>query len=218
MWKKFFAVDDEDLPNQKRDIDSIMTQMPEGVRFALTAIDQLPGVHGPFGLTPSNPIPVNGPIGESVYIFRLRGKSGKPFYYQRLGSMDSQEFSRKLDVYEVLSTDGLEWAILYFSMYHTRRSTKCPDDFHFVSWKKHMTPFGIAAKLGAFGTSSGPHMDFPFCLPQLTRSNENLLQLGPRIPEIIAQTIEKVLKEVRPSARPYDLTKLCGQLQVVNLA
>ena len=41
--------------------------------------DQITGGYGPFGgLT--NPIPVNGPIGEIKYLGKLRGKAGSALY------------------------------------------------------------------------------------------------------------------------------------------
>jgi hypothetical protein len=217
MWKRLFAPDDEDITSQGKDLEGFLAVMPEDVRLALTAVDQLPGAYGPFGYTQSNPIPVNGPIGEAVYIFRLRGKSDRPFLYQRLGSMDSQEFSRKLDVYELFCSHGGEWIVLFFSMYHLRRSVQCPDGLKFVSWKKHRTPFGIAAKLGAFGSSTR-NEDFPFSLPRIIRSSQNLLQIGPRIPEIQAETIQKILRGASVPPRPYDLAKLSEQLHLVNWA
>jgi len=218
MFKKAFSTDDEDLQAQKEDIMLFMSQVPVSKRFELTSVDELPGASGPFGISPNNPIPANGPIGESVYIFRLRGKNNKPFWYQRLGSFESKDFSRRIDVYEILSTDGQEWAILYFSMRHERRSTKAPDGFRLISWKKHKKPFGIAAKLGAFGTGSGPHKDFPYCLPRLVRSNQDLLQAGPHVPRLMAQTIDDVLSEITVTPRPYDLDMLCEELNLINWA
>lgn len=217
MWKFFSAPDDEDVAAQEKDIDSIISHMPDGLRVALTGIDELPGAHGPFGLTPSNPIPVNGPVGEAVYIFRLRGKSGFPFWFQRLGTMESKEFSRNLDVYEILSTDGQEWNILYFSMYHYRRSTRSPQGFRLEGWKKIGPGTGVMAKLGAFGCSSGPYEDFPYCLPHLLRTNGNLKSLGPRFSELCAQKLESLLQGIKVSPRPYDLKKLSQQLNLVNM-
>jgi len=218
MFGKLFSTDDEELNNQKEDIMLFMSQVPKDKRFELSSVDELPGATGSFGLSPTNPIPANGPIGESVYIFRLRGKSNKPFWYQRLGSFDSNIFSRRIDVYEILSTDGQEWAILYFSMRHVRRSTKAPEGFRLISWKKHKKPFGIAAKLGAFGTGSGPHKDFPYCLPRLVRSNQDLLQAGPPVPRLMAQTIEEVLAEIKVSKRPYEIDQICREFNLINWA
>jgi hypothetical protein len=64
-----------------------------------------------YGLTPSDPIRVNGPIGELTYISRLSNRQGHGFVGHRLGSI------RGLDVFEVVSTDGQEWLILWFDMY-----------------------------------------------------------------------------------------------------
>jgi len=85
-------------------------------------------------------------------------------------------------------------------MRHTCRSTKSPDGYRLVSWKRHKKPFRITAKLGAFGTATGPHKDFPHCLPRLVRSNHDLLQVGPPVP------------------RRYDLDELYNDLILINWA
>lgn len=214
MFGNLFRVDDEPLDAQRADIDAVVAQMPDGTTFAMTSVDVLPGSHGPFGYSISNPIPVNGPIGESVYIFRLRSKSGKPFYYQRIGSTKSLEFNRPIDVFELLSGDGRDWVVLFFSMYHVRRSTQAPEGLSLVSWKKHKIPFGIAAKLGAFGSTTQRSEDFPACLPSITAANEDLKVIGPNIPTVCAGVIQKVLQDTKVASRPYSYAKLCEQLQL----
>lgn len=218
MFKKMFAADDEEPEQQEQDMQQYLSLVPAGTAQDFTSVDVLPGSHGDFGLTATNPIPVNGPIGEAVYIFRLRGDTNVPFWYQRLGSMESELFSRRLDVYELLSTNGKEWAILYFSMRHMRRTTKAPSGFSLISWRKHKTPYGIAAKLGAFGTNTGPHEDFPYCLPRLIRSNPSLAQVDPKFPDIIARTIQSALNDIVITKRPYNLSALCKELNLVNWA
>jgi hypothetical protein len=76
-----------------------------------------------FGKLPTNPIPVNGPIGEVLYLSSLSTPSGKIVLFHRLGSKNT------IDVFEVVGLDGQHWDIFYFSMYHPRRSRMAPVDF-----------------------------------------------------------------------------------------
>jgi hypothetical protein len=214
MFGGLFKIDDEPLEAQQADIDAMISQMPNGTYFAMTSVDALPGCHGPFGYSISNPIPVNGPVGESVYIFRLRSKGGKPFYYQRLGSTKSVEFNRPIDVLELVSSDGREWVILYFSMYHIRRSTLAPEGLALVSWKKHKEPFGMMAKLGAFGSTTQRSESFPACLPSIIAANDDLQQIAPNMPNICAESTRSVLSKTKVSPRPYSYEKLCEQLHL----
>ena len=48
--------------------------------------DQLPNATGEFGRSPSNPIPVNGPLGEVVYLSRLTTETGAPVMFHRVGA------------------------------------------------------------------------------------------------------------------------------------
>jgi len=73
-----------------------------------------------YGLSPTDPIRANGPIGEVVCISRLIAASGCGFVGHRLGSI------KGLDVYEVASTDFSEWFILWFDMYWLTRDRVAP--------------------------------------------------------------------------------------------
>jgi len=88
--------------------------------------DRLPNGKGPFGRTATNPIPVNGPIGEVVYISALRTTNGSYLLGHRVGS------NAGIDVFETVSSDGLDWGLLYFSMYHPRRSRLVPNELRFA--------------------------------------------------------------------------------------
>lgn len=85
------------------------------------AYDVDPNGTGPFGLLDTNPIPVNGPIGELAYLSRLETHSGQRLLFHRLGSIAT------VDVFEAVSFDGSEWFILFLDMYHPRRSRLAPD-------------------------------------------------------------------------------------------
>ena len=90
--------------------------------------DQIPGAQGPFG-SPSNPIPVNGPIGERKYLAKLRGQTGQPVMFHRKGSNFSPVVKTPVDTFEVVCLDGTQWSELTFSPYHPRRSNLAPEGF-----------------------------------------------------------------------------------------
>jgi len=82
-----------------------------------------PNGTGPFGLCKTNPIPVNGPIGELAYLSRLLTIGGERLLFHRLGSID------EIDVYEAVTFSGGQWFIFFLDMYHPRKSTLAPKGF-----------------------------------------------------------------------------------------
>jgi hypothetical protein len=91
------------------------------------SVDEIPGSFGEFGLTLTNPVPVNGAIGELVYLSSLRHFGKTPILFHRLGSLD------EIDIYETVTVDGSEWNIVYFDLYHPRKSTKALKGYSIVA-------------------------------------------------------------------------------------
>jgi hypothetical protein len=100
------------------------------------AIDEIAGAVGEFGRDIRNPIPVNGPIGELVYISMIALPGGCAIMGHRLGSIN------KLDVFETMSLDGSMWDILFFDMYHTRKSKRLP-----IGYQVSSQPFLLATNV-----------------------------------------------------------------------
>jgi hypothetical protein len=99
---------------------------------------------GPFGLVDSNPIPVNGPLGEMSYLSRLETLSGDRLMFHRLGSIDKKDVvgsTTMVDVYEAVSFPGNQWFIFYVDFYHPRRSRALPDGFKFTEKVPQFTGF-----------------------------------------------------------------------------
>jgi hypothetical protein len=96
------------------------------------AYDRDPNGSGPFGFTESNPIPVNGSLGELTYLSRLETAQGERILYHRVGSIG------KIDAFECVTFSGSEWFILFLDMYHPRRSRTTPGSFRF---SKSITQF-----------------------------------------------------------------------------
>jgi hypothetical protein len=120
--------------------------------------DQVPGANGEFG-SPTNPIPVNGSIGEIKYLGKLRGRTGKALFFHRLCSTGSPVCRHPIDVYETVCMDGTQWETLHFDMYHPRRSTLAPPSYSLVVLNKSLKmdiPY-------AYGVNF-PVKDFPYGL------------------------------------------------------
>jgi len=90
---------------------------------AAGGVDHVPGATGDFGRAATNPVPVNGPLGELVYISNLVTIAGTQVIGHRLGSV-----SRR-DVYEVVALDGSRWDLLFFDPYFTRKARKLPTGY-----------------------------------------------------------------------------------------
>ena len=111
--------------------DAQNSLLPEQVRGAIVggvSCDVLPGGRGEFGRHPDNPIPVNGPIGEVLYLSHLRTRGSVPLLFHRLGSVEGQ--FGNVDAYEVLPMEkGAQSERLLFSMYHPRKSRNAPKGY-----------------------------------------------------------------------------------------
>lgn len=122
-----------------------------------------------FGLTPNNPVPVNGQIGQLTYLARLRTKDGQGFFYQRLGSINS------VDKYQLLSFDGEVSMEVYLDLYHPRRSRKAIPGLDIVSQPSVFTGVPMQVENFPFGIFDN------FAKEQVPRSlaNANRDQLSP---------------------------------------
>jgi hypothetical protein len=131
-------IDDEKF--QLEHLNPVMKEMIESA----PAYDKDPNGTGPFGFIETNPIPVNGPIGQIAYLSKLETQSGQRILFHRLGAMDT------VDVFEAVSFNGREWFILFTDFYHPRRSRLTPDGFHFTE------------EVGQFSGFSNFCEDFPY--------------------------------------------------------
>lgn len=90
------------------------------------AYDQDPNGTGPFGFSETNPIPVNGSIGQLAYLSKLETERGERILFHRIGAVDT------IDVFEAVTFSGSQWFILFVDLYHPRRSRLTPDGFRFT--------------------------------------------------------------------------------------
>jgi len=106
--------------------------LPENFRHVLAespSCDRIPNAFGEFGRTLTNPIPVNGPVGELVYLSRLETSDGSAIAFHRLGAFD------KVDAFEAVSEDGRHWDVLYLSLYFARKSKQVPTGYRMMTDK-----------------------------------------------------------------------------------
>lgn len=113
-------IDDEGFQN-----DLVHPEIKE-MLLSAPAYDKDPSGTGSFGFTETNPIPVNGPVGELAYLSRLKTRLGQRILFHRIGAIGM------VDVFEAVSFDGGEWFILFMDFYHPRRSRLTPEGFHFT--------------------------------------------------------------------------------------
>ena len=109
------------------------------------AVDELPHGIGEFGRSAENPIPVNGAIGELIYLSRLMTKNTqKKLLFHRLGSVEN------IDVYETVSIDGRNWDILFLSFYHPRKSRKAPEGYQIAEHRSQPLIYGTNRRISQF--------------------------------------------------------------------
>lgn len=151
--------------------------------------DQLPDSKGRFGLEVTNPIPVNGPIGELAYLSKLRTSHGERLLFHRIGSQST------VDIFEAVDFSGKEWFVLYLDMYHPRKSRLAP------------TGLSLSDETSQFTGFTGNCADFPrgFSQEKAKNSGSGLIMLYASL-----RTIEEALSRSsfeRPSAHIRELQK-----------
>ncbi|OCG61011.1 hypothetical protein [Gilliamella sp. Nev3-1] len=84
---------------------------------------------GEFGLSITNPIPVNSIQGIEDYLSHLRLDNGTKISWKRIGSTGADNISNIIDIYEIMTYKGETITDLYISPYHLKTSNKAPKGF-----------------------------------------------------------------------------------------
>ena len=113
------------LEDEKFQLDMIHPAMKSMIETC-PAYDKDPNGTGPFGFSETNPIPVNGPIGQLAYLSKLETAKGERILFHRIGAVNT------IDVFEAVTFSGSEWFILFVDLYHPRRSRLTPEGFRFT--------------------------------------------------------------------------------------
>jgi len=109
-----------------------------------SSCDEIENAFGKFG-TLNNPIPVNGPMGLIKYLGKLRGKTGFGVFFSRFATMQSEITLNPIDGITVVCFDTSQMQVLYFDIYHPRRSNFVPEGFTLLPYDKKLKmdmPFG----------------------------------------------------------------------------
>ncbi|MDX9711774.1 MAG: hypothetical protein RBT56_04485 [Ignavibacteriaceae bacterium] len=94
--------------------------------------DVIPGGFGEFGLSISNPIPVNTIVGSKTYLDNLQTIDGKKIQYERSGSTRTVNIKGLIDVYNIF-VENKKIALLYIAPYNKKNSGKTPKGFKFLN-------------------------------------------------------------------------------------
>ena len=170
---------------------------PEPYRSSIKAgedCDKVSGGRGEFGRHLNNPIPVNGSIGELLYISNLRSPSGHFLLFHRLGSILQK------DVYETVSSEGALWDLLIFDCYHPRRSRIEPQGYRCATEKETGYTF--------YGTNTFVQ-EFPNSLVDAVRETHlRFLEI-----DMVSPALSKAASQAtfrRPIEHQANLTRLRG--------
>src|SRR5262245_4959289 len=122
VFSKLHRLMDNEKAQNDRLPEPYRSQVREG-----TDCDEIAEAVGEFGRDPRNPIPVNGPLGELIYLSNLRTGDSQQIMFHRLGS------TTNVDIYETVSLDGAIWDILFFHSFHPRKSRRAPSGYRIVT-------------------------------------------------------------------------------------
>ena len=191
------AADDEPRELQRADLlgnVQLAAAIRAGTFIPGPECEALPRRHGSFGAGPDNPIPVNGPIGETVYLNRLRAANGAGFLYHRLGSVKSSVCPWPVDEFELVATDASEWRLLFFSIYHPCRSSLVPAHLYLLPWSTLPESLRRLLKFDCLGTHFRLR-EFPRDLPDVVANNKLLTTLANQAGEFFPNRIRIFLRD-----------------------
>ena len=129
LFKK--QITDEPIQDQINEFKEYLSKLNADIEIQEDC-DNLPNSFGEFGISHTNPIPVNGVLGEFKYLHRLRCQCNEMLYFHRIGNKSVEWVEGGIDVYETLCYNGKHWDILYFHMQHPRRSKNIPKGYNFA--------------------------------------------------------------------------------------
>ncbi len=114
------------MEDEEFQLEMLHPAMKEMIKSS-PAYDRDPNGSGPFGFSATNPIPVNGPIGQLAYLSKLETNKEERVLFHRIGAINT------IDVFEAVTFSGSEWFIFFTDLYHPRRSRLTPEGFRFTN-------------------------------------------------------------------------------------
>lgn len=202
-WLGGSATDDELIAEQRKDVDPLVSQA--GWKL-YEACDEIPGAIGRFGYDGTNPIPVNGPVGETVYLNRLRAKSGIGFLYHRIGTVRAPFIEAVIDRFELVALDASQWVVLNLCPYFPRRSLKAPDGLSLARWREANAMQRFILKKDSFGRRKFVE-DFPLGVPAAIAADKGFDVITPNFGAVAAARMQEYISaQAGKWKRPYALT------------
>ena len=180
------------IEDEKAQNDSLPSGLKEAVIGGASTDTLNAGRPDTFGIAVDNPIPVNGPLGEFIYLSKLRSPNQKNVFFHRIGTLS------KIDVYETVSFDTAHWEVLYLDMYHPRKSQLTPKLYTIGDFD------------GVFSGTNARVEDFPQGLPDAV-SKCTKRMIGMPMPHPRIRTIIEVTKFERTPEQNRKLLLLKGQ-------
>lgn len=113
------------LEDEEFQLDMVSPELKDILK-GCSAYDNDPNGSGPFGFSETNPVPVNGPIGQLAYLSKLETFKGERILFHRIGAINT------IDVFEAVTLSGSEWFIFFTDLYHPRCSRLAPESFRFT--------------------------------------------------------------------------------------
>lgn len=159
--------------------------------------DKRPDGYGGFGLCITNPIPVNGPIGEIMYLSSIETNYGEKILFHRLCAVG------EIDVYEAVTFSGSNWFLLYLDFYHPKKSKLPPEGFRFSDEVRLVTGFNILCE------------NFPYDFIETKEKDGD----GLRLIRLQNSRIQKQLEDKifnRPDSHSKKLEKLARDIQDIK--
>lgn len=202
MFNIFNKIQDEPVEDQIKEAGNYPSPLTQLILQGLDC-DSFPNSQGEFGRTRTNPIPVNGPFGEIKYLNRLRTDHGVGLLYHRIASAENimlvGEIDGNVDIFETVSSDNKVWDILFFHMYHPRRSTMLPQRYRFAEYHE------IFSKLPLGYGSTAKDNNFPYGIPEMLRQKGNL---GAEFAKKLEDNILKKTKFTRSNDHVNNLARV----------
>jgi hypothetical protein len=201
MWPFKKHMQDEPLDRQRDEImnNSQLADVLQG------ECDTLPGSYGEFGRTPTNPIPVNGPRGEVKYLNRLAYGRNPYIFFHRIGSiLPVLPLPGNVDVYEIVGPETNGWDLLYFHMYHPRRSTVCPPGYQMKRFHEVFSTIPLGT-----GTNTWCEI-FPYDIP------DQLEWITDEFTAVIVNKVREMVQQYPSLSRPTTHRQKLEELELVS--
>lgn len=188
-----------DEPRDKQEAEARLNPMFGSIALEEVG-DLLPGGYGPIGSI-TNPIPVNGIIGEKIYLNQLRSPNDEGYCYHRPGSRKVDISANPIDGFELFSLDGQDRRTVWLSPYHPYRSTLAPEGCFLRVYPRGERE-QVFVRTPAHGVTTRVS-SFPHDLPAALEQSKALANIAPGLGAIMARNVSAALAKQRLPERQH---------------